>query len=197
MLHPICSLRARIPFLRFFHLNALISFFSSTVNVTLFLFFFPVESPHKSLLPLSILLLLPSFILLNVLLPLSFLFVVLVIAAAAVFAFFFRFSQTQCHISIDFAVFESSSSFSFQVFVFLVLSSLLSFLSHACWKVTVNFFELIPAASFTCASVASLISLCLCLHLTTRSLSFVSSFLSPLSTAHSRCDEFYGCHFSI
>ena len=121
ILHPICSLRARIPFLQFFPLSALISYFCSTINVTsLFfsLFFFPIDSPHKSFLPLSISLLLPSFILFSVLLPLSFFFIVLFIPAAAVFAFIFSFSLTQWHISVDVAVFESSSSFSFQVFVF-------------------------------------------------------------------------------
>ena len=118
----------------------------------------------------------------SVLLPLSFFFFVLFIAAAAVFAFFFGFlSDTVAHLSIDVVVFESSSSLSFQVFVFsCVVIVVVFFTSHACWKVTVNFLELVPAASFTCASVASLIFLCRCVHLITRSSSFISSFC-PIS----------------
>ena len=151
-----------------------------------------------SLLPLTILLLLPSFILFSVLLPFSFFFVVLFIAAAAVFDLSFSFSQTQWHISIDVVVFESSSSF--------FLSGLRFFLCcHRCCllcllhvgKSPSTFFEFVPAASFTCASVVSLTFLCRCVHLTTRSLSFISSFLSHLSTAHSRCDEFFDVHLTL
>ena len=107
-------------------------------------FFFSEVSPHRSLLPLVVLLLLPSFMLFKVL-----------FAAAAVFAFFIDFSQTQWHISIDVVLFESASSFSFQIFVFSrVVNVVVFFTSHACWKVTVDFFELFPAASFTCALCA-------------------------------------------
>ena len=76
--HPICSLRARKTNLQFVHLSALI--FCSTMNVTsLFvafsLFLFLAVTPHKSLLPLIILLssslsfsllLLPSLLFLSV-----------------------------------------------------------------------------------------------------------------------------------
>ena len=98
-----------------------------------------------------------------------FFFAVLFVAAAAVFAFFFNFS---CVVI---------------VVVFFYVSCML--------EITVNCFELVPAACFTCASVASLILLCCCVHLTTRSLSFISTFLSRLSTAHSRCDEFFWLPF--
>ena len=104
-------------------------FFCSTINVMSLIFVFPfqvfffsIQSLHQSLLPLAILLLLPSFMLFDVLLC----------SVAAVFAFFFSFSQTQWHISIDVVVFESSSSISFQVFVLFELSSLLSFFEVSC-----------------------------------------------------------------
>ena len=61
----------------------------------------------------------------------------------------------------------------------------------------VNFFELVSAASFACTSVALLVSLCRRLHLTTRSPSFFSSFQADLSTAHSRCDEFFDLSASM
>ena len=99
------------------------------------------------------------------------------IAAAAVFVFSFSFSQTQWHVSVNTVVLESSSSSSFQAFVFFVWSSMLSFFeSHACWQVPVNIFELVSAASFAGASVGLLVSLCCCLHLTARSLTFFPSF---------------------
>ena len=115
------------------------------------------------------------------------------------FAFFFRFSQTQWHISIDVVVFESSSSSPFQVFVFFLCchrGCLFLCLIHD-GKSPSTFFELVPADSFTCASVASLNFLCRCVHLTTRSLCFVPANSSLLPTAHCRCDEFFDCHFSI
>ena len=74
------------------------------------------------MLPLAVLLLLPSFMLFSALLPLSFFFAVLFVAVAAVFAFFFDFSQTQWHISIDVVLFASSFSFSFGSSFFHVLS---------------------------------------------------------------------------
>ena len=55
------------------------------------LFFFSVVSPHISLIPLAILLLLPSFMLFSALVLPYFCFAVLFVAAAAVFAFFFDF----------------------------------------------------------------------------------------------------------
>ena len=94
-------------------------------------------------------------------------------AAAAVFAFFIDFSQTWWHVSIDVEMFESASPFPFRSSFLLVMLSLLFFGSHACWKVTVNFFELFPAASFTCACVAPLIFLFCCVHLFDCSQSFL------------------------
>ena len=136
ILHPICGLRTRIPFLRFFHLSALISIFCSTINVTsLFfvfsLFFFPVESPHKSLLPLSILLLLPSFILLSVLLPLSFfssLFFFLLLLSSLLFSsVYLRHSDTS---PSTLYCLSRPPPFPFRSSFFLVLSSLLSFFTR-------------------------------------------------------------------
>ena len=121
-----------------------------------------VVPPHSSLLPLVILLLLPSIMMFDVMLSLScFFFAVLFVAAAAIFALFIDFSQTQWHVSIDVVVLQSASSFflSDPLFFHLVFF-VVAFPSHACWKVTVNLFELLPAASFTCVSVVSLISLC-------------------------------------
>ena len=126
-----------------------------------------------------------------------FFFVVLFIAAAAVFAFFFSFSQTQWHVSVNVVVFESSSSSSFQVFVFSCVVVVVLFSLMHVGKSPSTFFELLPADSFTCASVASLVSLCCRVYLTTRSLPFIPASLSRLPTAHSRCDEFFDCHFSI
>ena len=170
MLHPICSLRARIPFLRFFHLSALLSlFFCRTINVTsLFFFSILLSCRIAAQIFASALHFAFASILHSAQCAVSaFIFssFVLFIVAAAVFAFFFRFSQTQWHISIDITVFESSSSFSFQVFVFscccLFFSSLM-----LVRKSPSAFFELVPAASFTCASVASLTFLCRSVHLT-------------------------------
>ena len=178
-------------------------FFCSTMNVVSLPFFslswfsLSVVSPHKSLHPLVILLLRPSFMLFETLLPLvifSLLFFLLLLP----FVFFIEALQTQWHVSINIAMFESASSFSFQIlistqFVFFVVV----FSPHACWKVSVKLLELSPAASFTCASVASLISMCCRMYFTTLRLSLTYSFLSRLSTAHSRCDEFFDCRFSV
>ena len=203
MLHLISSLRARIPFLRFFHLSALISYFCSTINVISLFFVFSfflsctiAEQIFASAFHFAFASILHSVQCAASAFIFSSLF--FIIAAAAVFVFFFSFSLTQWHISTDVVVFECSSSFSFQVFVF---SCVVSFLSLLCLmhvgKSPSTFFELVPAAYFTCASVASLIFLCRCVHLTTRSLSFISASLSRLSTTHSRCDEFFDCHCSI
>ena len=153
-------------------------------------FFFPVVLPHKSLLPLLILL------------PLSFLhavrnaasarhsFFAVLFAAAAVFVFFIETSQTQWHVSINIAMFESASSFSFQIFissrfVFIV------FLASCMLGKSVNLFELLPA-SFTRAICRFLgFPVLSYVFLITRSLPFVPASLSRLSTAHSRCDEFF------
>ena len=154
-------------------------------------FFFQVVSPHKSLLPLVILLLFSSFMLFDMLLPLTIrfsLFFLLLLLSLLSSSKFRKHSGTspsplQC-LSLH-------PLFSFQILIFFcVVIVVVFFTSYACWKVTVNFFELFPAASFTCASVASLIFLCCRVHLTTRSLFFISASLSRLSTAHSRCDEF-------
>ena len=95
-----------------------------------------------------------------------------VLFAAAAFVFFIEASQTQWHVSINIAMFGSASSLSIQIFVFSrVVFIVVVFTPHARWKVSVNLFELLPAASFTCAPVASLMSLCCRVYLTTRSLS--------------------------
>ena len=160
-------------------------------------FFFSMVLPYISLLPLVILLLLSFFLLFETLLPLTVLSLLSLLLLAAVFVFFIEASQTQWYVSINIANIESASTFSFQIhissrFVFIVV-----FTSHACPKVSVNLFEPLPAASFTCTPVVSMVSLCCRENVTTRSISFFPASLSHLSTAHSRCDEFFDCHVSI
>ena len=157
-LRPICSLRARLPFLRFFHSSALTSYFLQYNECNFFCFFvssslFPVERP------LAILFMTQCFVLLSVLLPLSFssrFFPLLLLSSLLSFSVF---PQTQRNISINGAMLESSSSFSSQVFHFLFRLHYCSTFSHACWKTTVNFHELVPASSFTSASFVTVISL--------------------------------------
>ena len=113
ILHPICCLQARVPYLRFFHLNALVSCFCSTINVTslffvfsLSLFFFPVESPHISLLPLAFF----AFAsILHVVQCAASAFIVLCCSFCCCccrLCFFLQFSQRQWHISIDVVVLD-------------------------------------------------------------------------------------------
>ena len=113
---------------------------------------------------------------------------------------FVHLSQTQWHVSVDIVVFESSSSSSsFQAFVFFfALSSMLSFLClmHA-GKSPSTFLSLsLPPPSLVFLLVCWFPCDAVCL-LTSHSLTFFSSFQADLSTAHSRCDEFFYCHFSI
>ena len=98
----------------------------------------------------------------------------------------FSSSQLRIHSGTSPSTLQSLSlppAFSFQTlissrFVFIVVV----FTPLACWTVSVNLFEFLPAASFTCASVASLVSLCCRV--------VIPASVSHLSTAHSRCDEF-------
>ena len=108
MLHPICSLRARIPFLRLSHLSALASNFleHDERNIFVFCFFIIFLSCR---IDVQIFASAHHF---------AFFFADIIVAAAAVFAYFIDLSQTLWHISINIALFESSSSSSFQVFVF-------------------------------------------------------------------------------
>ena len=120
-------------------------------------------------------------------------------AAAAAFAFFLGFfSDTvaclrrHCCIRVVLLLFLSGFRF-----FFCVVLNASHFESRACWEVSVNIFEFVSAASFAGVSVCLLDSLCCCLSLTAHSLTFFSSFQADLSTAHSRCDDFFDCHFSI
>ena len=182
ILHPISSLRARIPFLLFFHMSVLIpcSFVARCV-VSYFLFF-------------TFLVFLFSF------------FATLIFATACHFASavtllfvrnaasassFLHCSSCCCclcflHRNFAYTVARLHQHCNVRVYRLLSFQILISslfvffvvvFSPHACWKVPTNLFELLPAAHFTCASVASLVSLRRCLHLTTRSPSF-PSFLS-------------------
>ena len=107
ILHPFGSLRARIPFLRFFHLSALMSYFCSTINVTssftVFHHFSFLSNRRTNLYFRS---------------PFCFYRHCSFHCCCCRLCFFFSFSQTQWHISINIVVFESSSSTSFHVFVF-------------------------------------------------------------------------------
>ena len=158
-------------------------FFSDTMEVMSLLFAFPLSwfffsavLAHKSLLPLPlvILLLLSFFMLLETLL---FFLLLLSLFSSSQLRKHSGKSPLQC-LSLPLPL-PFRSSF------LLVLSSLLLFSPHACWIVSVNLFELLPVPSFTCASVASLVSLSCRVHLTTRSLSSIPASLSRLSTAQS------------
>ena len=106
------------------------------MNVTSLFFvsssLFPVEHIHISLLPLAILFMTQCFVLLSVLLPLSYssrFFPLLLLSSLHSFSVF---SQTQRNISIKGAMLESSSSISSQVFHFscFVFIMFLLFLMH-------------------------------------------------------------------
>ena len=161
----------------FFHLSVL--FFCSTMNVMSLLFVFPTSwffisavLSHRSLLPLVILLLLSFFLLSEALLPLT----ILSLMSFLLLLLLFSSSMLRVHNGTSPSTLQSLSlppPFSFQIlissrFVFIVVV----FTHHACWKISVNLSELLPAASFTCTSVASLVSLCCRVDMTTRSLSF-------------------------
>ena len=120
--------------------------------------FFIVESPHKSLLQLIILLLSSFSFSLLLLPPLLFL---------SVFPRHSGMSQsTLLYLS-------RPPPLPFRPSFFLCcLQCFPFFKSHACWEVSVNISELVSGASFAGASVGLLVSLCCCLHLTTHSLTF-------------------------
>ena len=147
-------------------------------------FLFLAESPHKSLLPL-IILLLSSF-------SLSLLLLVLLLFLSVFLRHSGMSPSTLLYLSRPHPL-----PFRLAFVFFCVVLNALLFESRACWEVSVNIFELVCAASFAGASVGLLVSLCCCLHLTARSHTFFSSFQTDLSTAHNRCDEFFDCHFSI
>ena len=122
------------------------------MNVTSLFFvsssLFSVERGHISLLPLAILLMTQCFVLLRVLLPLSFSSRVFPLLLLSSLLSFSVFSQTQRNISINGAMLESSSSFSSQVFhSFCFVIIVVSTVSHACWKIVVDIHELVPAFS--------------------------------------------------
>ena len=161
-------------------------------------FFFSVVLPHKSLLPLVILPLLSFFMLFETLLPLiilSLLFFLLLLLSL------FSSSKLRKDGGTSPSTLQCLSlplPFPFRSSFLLVLSSLfVVFSPHACWKVSINLFELLPAASFTRVSVFSQVSLCCRVYLTTPCLPFIPASLSNLPTAHNRCDEPFDRHFSI
>ena len=148
-------------------------------------FFCPIALPRESLPPLSFFMLFETLLPLTILSLLFFLLLLLSLFSSS------KLRKHSVTSPSTLQCFESASSFSFQIFissrfVFVVVSS-----HHACWKVSVNLFELLSAAPFTCASVASLVSLRCRVYLTTRSLPFVPASVSRLSSAHNRCDEFF------
>ena len=119
ILHPISSLRARIPTISsILSLECIDLFFCSTTNVTsLFFHHFSFLSNRRIILAST-----HHFAVASILHSAQ------CAASAFIFSlgccrlcFCLQFSQTQWHISIDVVVFESSSSSSFQVFIFLVL----------------------------------------------------------------------------
>ena len=154
---------------------------------------FPVERKHISLLPLAILFMTQCFVLLSVLLPLSFssrCFPLLLLSSLFSFSVFLRHSG---NISINGAMLESPSSFSSQVLHFLFrLHYCFYFLMHV-GKSPSTFMSLsLPPPSLVHLSLLWF----LCDHLlTTHSPSFFSSSHSLLTTAHSRCDEFFDLPF--
>ena len=123
---PICSLRARIPFPRLFHLSAFISCFlqqdeSDEFAVCFSIFLVVLSNSIAAQIFASASHFASAVILRAVRNAASAhhpFFAVLF--AAAVFVFFIEASQTQWHISIKIAMCESASSFSFQIFIFLV-----------------------------------------------------------------------------
>ena len=121
---------------------------------------FPVERIHISLLPVAILFMTQCFVLLSVLLPLSFssrFFPSLLLSSLLSFSVFLRHSGTSPSMV---RCLSRPPPFPLKSSIFLV-SSLLLFLlfSHACWKATVNFHELVSASSFTRASCVTVVSL--------------------------------------
>ena len=144
-----------------------------------------------SLLPVAILFMTQCFVLLRVLLPLSFFFTLLSLAAAVVVAVSLLFSQTQRNISINGAMLESSSSFSSQVFHFFVSSSLLFllFLMHVGFSSSTLMSLSLPSPWFLCSEIV------FGLLVVVRPSSLLLSPFSRLLTV--RCDEFFVCHFFI
>ena len=147
-LRPICSLRARLPF---FHLNALTHVFSSIMNVTSCFFvsssLFPVERGHLPVLPLAISFMTKCFVLLTVLLPLSFssrFFPLLLLSSLLSFSFFLRHSGTSPSMV---GCLNHPPPFPLRSSIFCFVIIAVSTVSHACWKITVNFHDLVPASS--------------------------------------------------
>ena len=193
-LRPICSLRVRSPILRVFHLSALISCFLN--NGSHFFVFWVVifflswrwthiftsarHFVHDTMLRFA-----------QSAASAFLFFTLLSLAAAVVVAVSLNFSQTQRNISINGAMLESSSSsFSSQVFhSFYFVIIVVSAVSRARWWIIVDFHALVPAFF--------LVSLQWNRLLTTRSPTLFSSSNPLLTTAHSRCDEFFVCHFCI
>ena len=161
-------------------------------------FFFSVVLPHKSLLSLVMLLLLSFFMLFETLLPLTILSLLFFFAAvaAAVFVFFIEASQPvarlhqHCNVRVCLLLFLPDPQF------FSFLSSLLLFsrLMHA-WKS--------PSTCLSfCLPPPSLVHLSLPWYpcVVVYNWLFVVFTSSPrlcprLSTAHSRCDEFFWLPF--
>ena len=194
-LHHICIFKFGYHFFNSFIECIDRMFFCSTTNAMFLLFvfsfslfFFSVVPPHRSLHPLFILLLHPSFMLFDVMLPLSFLsllfFLLLLLPSLLSSSIFRKYSGTSPSTLWCFSL-PPPFSYFFS-FCFLCYRFLASCMPESLRQLV----ELLPAASFTCTSVASLVSLCCRVDVTTRSLPFVPSSLSRLSTAHSRSEDF-------
>ena len=126
-----------------------ICFFCNTVGVVSLLFvypcswfFFSIVSPHRSLLPLVILLLLPSFVLFDVLRPLTIhslqLFLLLLPSLFSSSKFLKRSGASPSKLSC--LSLPPPLPFRSSFLLVLLFVAVVVFTSHACWKVTVNVF---------------------------------------------------------
>ena len=175
--HPISILQVHVSFLRFAHI-----FVCSTIKVMSFyyvfalsVFSFIVLLPHRSLLPHAVLLLL-SFLLLSS----SICFLLLLSSCSSLKLRILSGTSPSTFRSLCLLP-PYLLKFSYSL-IFASLSSLFRLMQHG-------------KSQSTCCSFC--IFVCFCVNTTTHSLRFFSAFLTHLTTAHNRCDDFFANHFSI